>query len=90
MLHITLVGRRQAVRHRTLVPASGGSNPPAPAIIIGKLKNEYLRSAPVRAEGSTRRAGSLRIRFERRSDPPQADYIYSIYNLQYSIPARPV
>ena len=28
------LGRRQAVRHRILVPASGGSNPPAPAILI--------------------------------------------------------
>ena len=29
---VILVGRRQAVRHRILVPALGGSNPPAPAI----------------------------------------------------------
>ena len=30
-----IMGRRQAVRHRILVPASGGSNPPAPAIFPG-------------------------------------------------------
>jgi hypothetical protein len=29
-----ILGRRQAVRHRILVPALGGSNPPAPAIRI--------------------------------------------------------
>jgi hypothetical protein len=29
---IYFLGRRQVVRHRVLVPAFGGSNPPAPAI----------------------------------------------------------
>ena len=28
------MGRRQVVRHRILVPAFGGSNPPAPAFFI--------------------------------------------------------
>ncbi len=29
--HLRRMGRRQAVRHRILIPACGGSNPPAPA-----------------------------------------------------------
>ncbi len=31
LLRLGLLGRRQVVRHRILVPAFGGSNPPAPA-----------------------------------------------------------
>jgi hypothetical protein len=31
---VNLMGRRQAVRHKILVLALGGSNPPAPAIIF--------------------------------------------------------
>jgi hypothetical protein len=36
-----LMGRRQAVRHKILVLALGGSNPPAPAIMPfgGKVSN---------------------------------------------------
>src|ERR1700722_13405588 len=45
-----VLGRRQAVRHRFLVPASGGSNPPAPAIQILSLR--------FRAETVTRSSGS--------------------------------
>jgi hypothetical protein len=32
-----VMGRRQVARHRVLVPAFGGSNPPAPAMQIMKF-----------------------------------------------------
>ena len=37
-----MLGRGQAVRHRFLVAAFGGSNPPAPATFRGKIMSNFL------------------------------------------------
>ncbi len=40
-----MLGRRQVVRHRFLVPAFGGSNPPAPAKLFRQVAADNFRPA---------------------------------------------
>jgi putative endonuclease len=46
------LGRRQVVRHRILIPAFGGSNPPAPAILLRASQDlpRYMRRSRMPSE----------------------------------------
>ena len=56
------LGRRQAVRHGTLDPASGGSNPPAPTNDRSRPSLEILRNGP-------RREARLSYQLHPRGEP---------------------
>jgi hypothetical protein len=47
---LTKLGRRQAVRHRFLVPTFGGSIPPAPAIFKSLILYDFLLPARARKQ----------------------------------------
>ncbi len=65
------LGRSQAVRHRFLVPACGGSNPPAPAILF--VTGALSRRSTTERDAHSNLRLSLCLTCGRRrggSDPP--------------------